>query len=312
MRSGLRKPGAIPFIALILFSILSLVPSLAKEWDFYNLQIGYRGLSRNEVRHLSPMKDGSIDVRPRTRSTGPQCKSWPDCKMRPRRASSVASPVSAVERVTIIDSDPIPLAVTKPSSLARGVRAFKTFLIKNWDEYQIPQPVSTKSAPTEASRSLPPLANSSLIPGTHASEEQSPITNQSTPAPNRLLDQYRIRFASGYHDAWQQACRVTAGFLENLLASTGAISSHSNISIPVSQSRATPPLFMELEDGVRPLMGAILQITSADVPSESTNLLNETTAAGQPDVARVDPEPKKMRGSCMAIVIGLVAGVMWF
>jgi hypothetical protein len=48
MRSGIQKTGAIPFFALILFSILSLVPSLAKEWDFYNLQIGYRSYSRNE------------------------------------------------------------------------------------------------------------------------------------------------------------------------------------------------------------------------------------------------------------------------
>jgi hypothetical protein len=35
-------------------------------------------------------------------------------------------------------------------------------------------------------------------------------------------------------------------------------------------------------------------------------------AAGQSEVAAVDDSPKKMRGSCMAIVIGLVVGVIWF
>jgi hypothetical protein len=57
MRSGFHKPGAIPFLALLLVSLLSLVPSLAKEWDFYNLRFGYIGYHRNDVRRkcLTPL-----------------------------------------------------------------------------------------------------------------------------------------------------------------------------------------------------------------------------------------------------------------
>lgn len=50
MRSGIPQPGAIPFLAILVFSLLSLVPSLAKEWDLYNLQVGYIGYQRHEVR----------------------------------------------------------------------------------------------------------------------------------------------------------------------------------------------------------------------------------------------------------------------
>lgn len=53
MRSGIPKPGAIPFLALLVFSLLSLVPSLAKEWDLYNLQVGYIGYQRHEGRRTS-------------------------------------------------------------------------------------------------------------------------------------------------------------------------------------------------------------------------------------------------------------------
>jgi hypothetical protein len=48
MRSGLQKPGTVPFLALVLFSLLSLMPTLAKEWDlsldFYSVHLAYHYL----------------------------------------------------------------------------------------------------------------------------------------------------------------------------------------------------------------------------------------------------------------------------
>lgn len=47
MRSGLDKPGALPLLALIVFSLLTLVPSLS---NIYNLKFAdfsfYSGTSR--------------------------------------------------------------------------------------------------------------------------------------------------------------------------------------------------------------------------------------------------------------------------
>jgi hypothetical protein len=48
MRSGLQKPGTVPFLALVLFSLFSLMPTLAKEWDlgldFYRVHLAYQYL----------------------------------------------------------------------------------------------------------------------------------------------------------------------------------------------------------------------------------------------------------------------------
>lgn len=54
MRSGLQKPGAIPFLTLILFSLLSLVPSLSgswyRGWSVSDGKKGYIGCPRAEVK----------------------------------------------------------------------------------------------------------------------------------------------------------------------------------------------------------------------------------------------------------------------
>lgn len=41
MRPALHKPGAIPFLALILFSLLSLVPSLPSIYSLKFADFGY-------------------------------------------------------------------------------------------------------------------------------------------------------------------------------------------------------------------------------------------------------------------------------
>lgn len=50
MWSGLEKPGAIPFLALVVFSLLSLVPSLSWDWGSNWKDGWYVGIHRNEVR----------------------------------------------------------------------------------------------------------------------------------------------------------------------------------------------------------------------------------------------------------------------
>ncbi|KAL2858232.1 hypothetical protein BJX68DRAFT_163104 [Aspergillus pseudodeflectus] len=99
MRSGLQKPGTVPFLALVLFSLLSLMPTLAKEWDlsldFYSVHLAYHylglglglgglGLPRYEGRYSSSrLRNASIDTRSRQAHAHPQrlttnapCKSW--------------------------------------------------------------------------------------------------------------------------------------------------------------------------------------------------------------------------------------------
>lgn len=53
MWTGLQKPGAVPFVALIICSLLSLLPTLAKEWDLdffkYGVDLAYLGFCRYDA-----------------------------------------------------------------------------------------------------------------------------------------------------------------------------------------------------------------------------------------------------------------------
>ncbi|EDP56384.1 hypothetical protein KXX16_006456 [Aspergillus fumigatus] len=319
MRSGIQKPGAIPFFALILFSILSLVPSLAKEWGFYNLQIGYRAYSRSEDWHLPRVKDGAIEVRPRTSSAGTLCKSWlaggsfqscPNRKGRPRRGALDAPSLSAFEAASVFDSEPLTQTATRSSSLTRGVHAFKAFFIKQLDDCQILQPFlpgSAPSVPKSTSRPVPPSVNSSVAPVPLLSEEPqrwSRITNQTTSATKHILESSRIRFLSGCHDAWQQACLVAMDFLKSFPSALGTQ------PFPSNSTESGFPLQLP---GQEPGRKSAPQPLPADALAAPTKPITQAApAAGQSEVAAVDDSPKKMRGSCMAIVIGLVVGVIWF
>lgn len=52
MRSGLQKPVAVPFLALLVFSLFSLVPSFAREWDLYSFHFEYLGYRRPDARRM--------------------------------------------------------------------------------------------------------------------------------------------------------------------------------------------------------------------------------------------------------------------
>lgn len=56
MRPGLQTPGAIPFLTLIIFSLLSLVPSLLgswdKDWSVPDGKNAYIGCPRAEVGRM--------------------------------------------------------------------------------------------------------------------------------------------------------------------------------------------------------------------------------------------------------------------
>jgi hypothetical protein len=195
---------------------------------------------------------------------------------------------------------------TRSSSFTRGVHAFKTFFIKQLDDYQILQPFSPGSAPsvpTATSRPVPPPVNSSVAPVPFISEEIQHwyrITNQTTSATKHILESSRIRFLSGCHNAWQQAM----GFLKSFPSTLA--------TQPLSSNSSDSGLPLQLP-GQEPVRKSIPQPLPADALAAPTiPIAQAAPAAGQSEIAAVDDSPKKMRGSCMAIVIGLVVGVMWF
>ncbi|PWY89746.1 hypothetical protein BO70DRAFT_127413 [Aspergillus heteromorphus CBS 117.55] len=327
MRSGLQKPGAIPFLALLIFSLISLVPSLAKEWDLYNLQLGYIGYSRGEVRQASRVKDSWADVRSRLRVPGGPWKPWLldgyyqtyyDRPARPRRCAVDAPSRSTFEAATVFDTESL-FPARESSAFTRGVRAFKAMVVKR-SESPVLQSLPAEGHAVEKSptRLPPPLINSSLTPEPPSDgilPEVPPSSSRTIPPPSSIVETSRwlMTFSRA---SWQQVCRAGGEYWDNVSVWSGASpsssrpdngSSHVEIprrDIPREQRVSPKALAANSTD-----MSLVPHAMATAVPSQNTT----GTAAGQSKVAGFQQESEPMRrGSCMAIVIGLVVGVMWF
>ncbi|PLB43754.1 hypothetical protein P170DRAFT_61541 [Aspergillus steynii IBT 23096] len=309
MRSGIHKPGAIPFLALLVFSLLSLVPSLAKEWDLYNLQVGYIGYQRHDVRQAPRVKDDSIDMWSRFRTSGARCQSWmiDDSSCQPPRRAVLDTPQDSFEAATIYD-EPAPY-VEGPSTLTRGVRAFKAF-VKQLDSRPAAPLDSTEGSETVSTRRTPASFNAS-IPPLHFGHESCPSVHEDSALSTK--PSWHIAF----RESWQQACRVGNDYIEKIAQyRLGEKALQPVESGNSSESQLTPPSkpSEEIFSEARPANGSV-DPGAPRVPSRvlSTQPPNPTvTTAGQSKNTGFGQDSEHMRGSCMAIVIALVAGVMWF
>ncbi|PYH87164.1 hypothetical protein BO82DRAFT_4249 [Aspergillus uvarum CBS 121591] len=350
MRSGLQKPGTIPFLALLIFSLLSLVPSLAKEWD-YLLPFGHIGYLRSEPQYVSRDKDGLVDARPRLRTVGAQPRPWSseedrptylDRKSRPRRPLTDAPARSSFEAAAILDSDPITYMAQEPSTFRRGVRAFKALVSRQTDEPQV-----MPSFPSDSDASLtdqispqpnPHHANTSVNLAPSHNEDFHLLTTGEG-GGRTIFDTTKLValpwwFLSCVLTSWQQACRVGNDYigtvtgrqgLRNTVATTytnclGLLNSDgsSQPRDPRNESHtkhAVPPALTidethQQADAQNP--SALTQPIDASV-QVTTPLTATLTAMEQSKVVEHQAEPERVRsGSCMAIVLAIVAGVMWF
>ncbi|KAF9889753.1 hypothetical protein FE257_007059 [Aspergillus nanangensis] len=327
MRSGFQKPGAIPFLALVVFLLLSLVPSLAKEWDFYNIHLGYIGYHRNDVRHLPRVKDASTDIRSRLRTFGfgGSCKSWtidgscqPEHLSRPQRAV-LDTPRSARE------ADPdVAAYVAELSSFSRGVRAFKTLLTKQLDTRPILQHFSsTRDVSVTTPARLTSTLDASVTPVSACDEMAPPSSSSQQNHNTSAISSFSPMEAMSFlYESWQQACRVGNEYLEDGFSRIGLF----RTPFPSSSSDPSPENKYPHGAGTpeqQLLPTRIAKNDSKVVPAAwspsfrppahamPTSALNHTGPAAASSKA-MDERSEHRRGSCMAIVIGLVVGVMWF
>ncbi|KAB8231554.1 uncharacterized protein BDW43DRAFT_282635 [Aspergillus alliaceus] len=337
MRSGFHKPGAFPFLALLLISLLSLVASLAKEWDFYNLRFGYIGYQRNDVRQPSRVRDGSVDVRSRIRATGSQCKSWTingyclsdiDRVSRLKRAVPETPPRSSFEAATVLDTDSVVYLTEEPSTLTRGVRAFKSLFLKQLGDNQMLNPLPTGSASSviPAPSSLTSnLSNLSVISAPPSSEAIFPKAHGgnfmlSAVGNSSQGNQY---FLSHLRELWQQACcavnvhlesRTTPGREQQPPSGSGTPNKEMSQVSDQSDRRTEEWAASKVlpSNGTNAALST-LPPTSPKSRVKPTFSPNATVAAEEwSKGVGLGPNSRPARGSCMAIVIGLVVGVMWF
>ncbi|KAL4742902.1 hypothetical protein BDV11DRAFT_202347 [Aspergillus similis] len=249
MRSGLQKPGAVPFLALLIFSLLSLVPTLAKEWNFYGYSYSahftYLGLPRasscewkgsllTDLADSSPRvrnASSTVDSRSRSAVTGSHCRPWffgdvyssfsdNGRDARPHQSAVHTPPRSLFGAGVEAGDDPVTYSATKrPLSITRGVSAVKEF-IRRWDDQQMSRPLPPRHDPFDDTSAHPmlTLANTSVTPASLKSMQRQPTPEKlsdGAPARRFNVDSWLSRLPSLVHETWQQVCNTGARFLES-------------------------------------------------------------------------------------------------
>ncbi|KAL4809511.1 hypothetical protein BDV18DRAFT_157266 [Aspergillus unguis] len=372
MRSGLQKPSLVPLLALLIFSLLSFVPTLAKEWNWdvykYGVNFAYlgRGLPRYDGLYSSRVKNASIDTLTRSRShsrlvkTDNSCKSWLfgdfysscyDSNNQPHHSSSNVPPRSSfevgsgsgtnVELYPAYVRDPNTVSATKePSSITRGVSAFKEFVIKRWDEQQIQtqtqtrtQPLSPRHAHAADDVETQPTPTSANVYATLASargRETGGRTTQADESAEHSAELSFLRLPLFIHETWQQACQRVGSQFESLRNRFPTFYNHTIIP-----KLATPALFdyeRAHPTNLRTQQSQNLtsEHTFADEVSRNSTEVNHSNqthlrnsqdstlsnhslvTAGQSKYIGFRRDSEHMCESSMAIVIALVVGIIWF
>ncbi|KAJ5160274.1 uncharacterized protein N7482_007278 [Penicillium canariense] len=322
MRPGLDKPGALPLLALILFSLLTLVPSLS---SIYNIKFADFNLFASGARQIPLIQDGVAQLPPDTPPNEPQ-KSWimtAQYRTRGSRISRSSRPVTVAAivpgEVTPVDNKSRQSYVAPEASsfmFGRRARAFRTYFIQQLDDYQLLTPFSNRSLRAAPTNLNPPLTppNTSPLP-TSVDENRSetiPSYNQSAPSYTPCKANSGLPLPSQC-TKWQQACRSAIGLWEGskrtpyisgvpLLINLGS-QYLTSMFIPPNATAKQPSPLMDPPTGVQAATNASLGLL-VQTPKSHTAPGDQTTdAAGH---------TAELRGSCMAVVIGLVAGIMWF
>ncbi|KAL4917621.1 hypothetical protein BDW62DRAFT_211123 [Aspergillus aurantiobrunneus] len=338
MRSGLRKPGTVPFFALILFSLLSLMPTLAKEWDFYSPHLAYLGLPRHEGRYSSSrVKNASIDSRSRLYMTGSHCKSrffgdfYSSClnhNAQPHHSAINTPPRSSFEAGAEPVNDPITYSPTKESSsITRGVSAFKEFVIKCWDDQQMAEPFTPRhdSVGKISTQPTPTLANLSAAPASSNGQQRQPTPaselDATPPAGHSTEDFLLFRLPLFIHETWQQVCHTGGHYLEVLTTRspthhynqtlipnspaptfTGDEQAHSehlqSEEQPQAESTSNRGLSLNTNSAIQ--VGTPPGLNDSSTPALSPNPL--TMTAGQSKYIGFRRDSEHMDGSSMAII----------
>ncbi|PKY08711.1 hypothetical protein P168DRAFT_323788 [Aspergillus campestris IBT 28561] len=332
MRSGLQKPVAVPFLALLVFSLFSLVPSLAKEWDLYSFRFGYLGYRRPDAHRptdVPRVSDALVDVQPLLRTDNGQSKSYLeradqpllDRKSRPRRTTLDSLAENLIETAPVLDG-PITRPVEQPSSLVRGVRAFRSLVYKQVDEQiPIPQPSlldssgKTDPAPYTPTVDLPVTPATPAVVGSFEKGYTRGLTHE--------INLTESRFSFPFNATWQRACYLVH-HLQTFFASPELLNKKPPTSYPTtSHPKEHVPAQFPSHDYVLS-EGNCSQASPAKVHNivlpETIPHVNLTAkpahiperAAAEAQAATLDRDPERLRGSCMAIVISIVVGVVWF
>lgn len=328
MRSGLDKPGALPLLILIVFSLLTLVPSLP---SLYHSKFADFSFYTGAVRRMSPfpppsssestnqvdcpdvplLQDGVTELAPKAPPLNEPRKSWVLAAShrsrgnRPPVTARVgnAAVVPPSETTAVANKSRLASSTRESSfSFSRRARAFRTYFIQQLDDYPFLASFSNRSLVTglthpdstiTINESLPTASDIESLPNILSYNNSSDsIQTPLLPSPASLRDMF------------QQACHVAIDFGKRV-GLHGA--NYAKSIFPAEQINGASKLL--IPESTIPNAAASNQdlITASEQapPQQKVGAEDSTDAAA-------GRHSHELHGSCMAVVIGLVAGIMWF
>lgn len=269
------------------------------------------------------IKDSVAELSPETHPDDPR-KSWIlAAQHRPRGNRPSRSSRSGNGGALTIPSEIVPVenrsqfsyAAESSFMFSRRARALRTYFREQLDGCQFLTPFSNRSFSIETMNlnptpvpNLPPLPTS--IDATRS--DDAPLLHNIT-SSSYTQDNAGLQLLA-LCDMWQRACRTAidvwelakeSSYASAVRPSIRTVSHYLESILLARDATAEPPttsMTHPKETSTAPGQGSRLSAQtqkSPTVPNDQT-----TDAAG-----RHTPE---LRGSCMAVVIGLVAGIMWF
>lgn len=254
----------------------------------------------SEVHPVDPRKSWILAAQHRPRGN------------RPSRSSRVGHGAPTIpSEIAPVENKSRALHGTESSFMfSRKARAFRTYFIQQLDDYQFFTPFTNRSYATENANLSPTLAPSNITPSPTSNHEETPeniprLINESTSsyAPSKAdsgLQSLSMR------NIWQQACRSAIGLWETTkespyhpalhpLIRTGSEYIESMFRGTASASHAVPSMPQTEKASAFPTPTQISEKLPCDQPTDAAS-----------------HHSSELRGSYMAVVIGLVVGIMWF
>jgi hypothetical protein len=302
MRSGLDKPGALPLLILIAFSLLTLVPSLP---NLYHSKFADFSFYTGAARQVPLLHDSVTESAPKAPPLNEARKSW--ILQSPPRSRSNRPPLTArvANAAAVPGSETTAVAnksqlssLTRESSFSfsRRARAFRTYFIQQLDDYPFLTSFSNRSLGADSTHPYPTVTLNESLP-TFGNKSSPSILSYNNSSDS--IDEPLFPSPASLRDMCQQACHVAIDFGKRI----GLHGANYAKSIFLPEQITGAPTSL-ISNPVASNQGLFTSSEQAPPRQKVGTEDSADAAAGR--------HSHELHGSCMAVVIGLVAGIMWF
>ncbi|KAJ5950932.1 uncharacterized protein N7479_009345 [Penicillium vulpinum] len=303
MRSGLHKPGALPLLILIVFSLLTLVPSLP---NLYHSKFADFSFYTGAARQVPLLQDSVTELTQKAHPLNEPRKSWVLAASHRSRGNRTpltarvgnAAVVPASETTAVANRSRLSSTHESSFSFGRRARAFRTYFIQQLDDYPFLTSFSNRSGAAGLTHPYTTITINESLPTSDKSPLSIPPHNYSSESIQGPL----LPFSASLRDMCQQACHVAIDFGKRV-ALHGA--NYAKSFFVSEQITAAPTTLIPNPTIPNASNQELLTPSEQEPPQQKVGADDSTDAAA-------GRHSQELHGSCMAVVIGLIAGIMWF